>query len=143
MAIGAPRANPSGGGAVHTYVWNGSVWSHEQTISPSAPISGISFGSSVSLDGNFLAVGAPDDSTFNSFAGAAYVFEFDGSSWNEIDSVHPPFGVNSFAAFGSAVAHSGSTLVVGAPGQDVPPTPGALGVTGNVLRVCGGALIGA
>ena len=69
-------------------------------------------GEAVAIDGDTMVVGAP----FDDFsAGSAYVFERTGSGWiqranltSTSDSIHE-------IGFGSAVAISGDTIVVGAP----------------------------
>jgi hypothetical protein len=96
---------------------------------------GDKFGQSVSLQGNTLVVGAPeersgargvngnqgDDSIIN--AGAAYVFVRNGNSWSQqaylkasnTPQVFPNF--NTFY-FGQAVAIDGDTIAVSSPAED-------------------------
>ena len=92
---------------------------HELWSNPANPYD--AFGKAVSIDGNRAIVGAPyfdpeDGST--SFApitsaGAAFIFEFDGSQWNQtafLTASDADPGDN----FGSAVAIHGDRVVVGA-----------------------------
>jgi len=77
------------------------------------------FGFSVAVSGDKVAVGAPYADTHSGVdAGAVYVFERSGSSW----IMQVPIRAADFPAagdlFGSAVAISGETLVVGAPRDD-------------------------
>lgn len=46
------------------------------------------FGTSVSIDGNYAIVGAPYEDTNRNDAGAAYIYHYDGSSWNEEAILH-------------------------------------------------------
>lgn len=102
------------------------------------------FGSSVALsaDGTTLAVGASSedsassgvdgDQTDNSAssAGAAYVFEFDGTAWEQRAYFKPTQNdTYTFDSFGSVVSLSadGNVLAVGAPGD----ASAATGVNGD------------
>ena len=85
------------------------------------------FGESVSLSGDTLAVGAPaedsaatgvngnqaDNSVFNS--GAVYVFVRSGATWSQQAYIKAS-STSSVASFGGAVSVSGNTLAVGAIG---------------------------
>lgn len=84
------------------------------------------FGSSVSLDGTRLAVGAVGD---NSYGGAVYLFTFDDTSFtnpnlqanigvghNDVSGFSS--GVESDDYFGASVSISGNNLVVGASSDD-------------------------
>lgn len=76
-----------------------------------------SFGFSVALDGDFMAVGAPDDDEFGENAGAVHVYRFDGVQWNE----HAKLSGDDTAAgdfFGVSVSISGDRIVSGALGDD-------------------------
>jgi FG-GAP repeat len=76
-----------------------------------APAAGAEFGQSLSLDGNILAVGAP----LAEPAGAVYIFEAVANVWQQQGTQLPTGGVPAGAAFGYAVAVSGTQVVVGAP----------------------------
>jgi hypothetical protein len=85
--------------------------------SPVATFGG-EFGLSVAVGNGFIAVGAPDEFSFDAFvteAGNVYVYnssngylEYILDSPNEIKDGH----------FGLSVAASGETLIIGAPGED-------------------------
>ncbi len=96
------------------------------------------FGRSVAVSGDTVVIGAPgEDSSAAgvnanqadnaaSFAGAAYVFVRNGTTWTQqayLKASNPGFGDN----FGHCVAVSGDTVVVGAPGE----SSSATGVDGN------------
>ncbi|HYT59117.1 MAG TPA: Ig-like domain-containing protein [Haliangiales bacterium] len=72
------------------------------------------FGSAVAMDGDTIVVGAPLDSEAGFDAGAAYVFVRAGSSWSQQARLLAADAASS-TRFGSSVALSGDTLVVGAP----------------------------
>jgi len=76
------------------------------------------FGTSVSIDGNWLAVGAPlGDANGVQGSGAVYLFLLTGSNW--VPQMPPLAAADAAggAQFGFSVSLKGSTLVVGAPGD--------------------------
>lgn len=76
------------------------------------------FGECADFDGSLLAIGAPNaEIDGNASQGAVYLFEESGGVWSEIDKLTAPDGLE-FDQFGSAVALSGDTLIVGAAGAD-------------------------
>lgn len=96
----------------------------------------VGFGSSVAISGNTVIVGTPGDNngvggvnpeTSNEsarYSGAAYIFTFDGANWTQEAYLKAryPGGPGSFFGvgdtFGSTVAISGDTVVIGAPEED-------------------------
>jgi hypothetical protein len=94
---------------VYIFKKNDSNWSH------GGPITGTNsdFGRAVALDGNYLAVGAPDANGF----GAVSVFQAasqNSLSWQHIDFLEPS-DPDDGEEFGRAVAMDGGRIVVGAP----------------------------
>ena len=80
---------------------------HEATLTPNAP--GIDFGLALDLEGDRLIAG----STFeDQRAGAVYVYERSGSSWDGGERLVASDGV-AFDRFGGAVAIDGEQLIVG------------------------------
>lgn len=76
------------------------------------------FGDAVAIDGNTMVVGAPgdEDGTFYGY-GAAFVYtQTSPGVWSEDQTLTGSDSDDRGDAFGSAVAVSGSTIVVGAPG---------------------------
>ncbi|HWL14435.1 MAG TPA: hypothetical protein VNR00_02445 [Opitutus sp.] len=84
---------------------------------PEASI-GARTGASVSLDGNTLALGSPDDDAAGPFAGAVFVFVRDGASWRQQARLLGP-ATTGQRSFGESVAVNRDTLVVGAPFDEV------------------------
>lgn len=76
------------------------------------------FGNSLALssDGTLALIGAPQDGDLGDFAGAAYIFTWDGFTWIEQQKLTASDGV-SVDGFGFAVALSadGTTALIGAP----------------------------
>lgn len=82
-------------------------------LQPAVPSGGTSFGSSLSIHSNYLAVGANAEGTFGE--GLVYIFEKAGT-WplTETQKLTPTGGVLS-DGFGTSVSLSGNYLIVGAP----------------------------
>jgi hypothetical protein len=76
------------------------------------------FGSSVAISGDTVVVGAPEDDTSSGInAGSAYVFVRNETGWREQAALQAGDGtLGDF--FGTSVAISGDTIVVGAYGDD-------------------------
>ncbi|MGQ0646917.1 MAG: hypothetical protein ACT4P7_05070 [Gemmatimonadaceae bacterium] len=101
-------------GAVYVFRRTGTTWTEEQKLLPYDPESKAHFGSSVSVSGRTIIVGARDDDEMGVDAGAAYVFaRFNPGVWRQVSKLHdnPDYpGAN----FGKAVGVHGGRAVVGA-----------------------------
>ena len=130
--------NAVGSGAVYVFVRNGTNWSQQAYLKASNTGAGDNFGEPVDVSGDTIVVGAEaEDSnatgvngilTNNSAAGsgAAYVFVRNGTNWSQQAYLKASnTGANDL--FGLVVAHSGNTVVVGAPFE----ASNAIGVNGN------------
>ena len=119
-------------GAAYVFTRSGSTWSQQAYLKAPNAESGDFFGSSVTISGNTIVVGAsgessnqttvtngPTASADNSAAdaGAAYVFTRSGSTWTQQAYLKAP-NAESNDSFGRAVSLSGNTLVVGASSED-------------------------
>jgi hypothetical protein len=84
-------------------------------LTASDAASNTGFGSSAAVSGDVAVVGAPgpDNPELPEFE-AAYVYARTAELWSEIRKLTPPKGAVS-ARFGTAVAVSGTTVLVGAP----------------------------
>eukprot|EP00002_Diphylleia_rotans_P030995 TRINITY_DN6417_c0_g1_i1.p1 TRINITY_DN6417_c0_g1~~TRINITY_DN6417_c0_g1_i1.p1 ORF type:complete len:354 (-),score=39.47 TRINITY_DN6417_c0_g1_i1:63-1124(-) len=85
--IGSRWADPgsvSDAGAAYIFVLSGNTWVEEAVLTASNKASGDNFSTSVSLEGDFLVIGARfADSGSIVDSGAAYIFTHSGSNWNE------------------------------------------------------------
>jgi hypothetical protein len=80
------------------------------------------FGQSVGVSGHTLVVGAPDHKVGSYLAqGAAYVFSDRSGRWEQVAELTASDG-SAGVYFGTAVAISGSTIVVSAPDAGTSPT---------------------
>ena len=122
IAVGAPyRAvgnNPSQG-AVALFRRTGTTWALDGEASANDGGVGDYLGYSVSLSGNKLVAGAPGPEEGKNSAGSAYLFTRATNSaltWTQRTKLLPPDGVAG-DHFGNAVAASGNTVLVAAPGK--------------------------
>ena len=122
--IGAPLKNINANmdaGAAYVFNRSGTVWTKESVLVALAGSGFDSFGYSVALSGDTLLVGAVnDDIGANQNQGSAHVFLRTGGSWSEWGMLVMADGVAS-EAFGSSVALSTDTAVIGARSDPVGP----------------------
>lgn len=120
-------------GRVQLFMRSGSNWSPEATVQAADGAVNDGFGSSIALNGSTLAVGAPAaDIGIETGGGAVYVFTNSGGVWSQQAKITAPVAAK-LAGFGTSVALSGDTLVVGA--VDAAQTRGAAYVYTRVAGV--------
>ena len=108
--IGAPQ---NGNGAVHVFKRQGDIWIESQKLTSSDPGTADFFGAAVDIDGNRMLIGAPNDDNVRGIdAGAFYYFEYDGSTWIEVQKIYTSVS-NSGSEFGLSLSLSGNRAVVG------------------------------
>ncbi|MGH2829465.1 MAG: thrombospondin type 3 repeat-containing protein [Actinomycetota bacterium] len=124
--VGTPEDNGPGNDSGSAYVFRrtGSTWAFEQRITAPDAGSDDRFGQSVSISGDAVAVGAPeDDFAFFGNTGSAYVFRRTGGVWTFEEKITAPVtGTSPGDEFGSSVAIDASTVVVGSPRKNVGPS---------------------
>ncbi len=113
LAIGANQFENGADGYVVIYNLLDGNWVEGSTIVPSVQTTNMFFGDRVSIEGDRLLVGAPNDDQNARDAGAAYIFDFNGTDWLETKKLLPATS-NSFASFGSSVSLRGDKAFVGA-----------------------------
>ncbi|MCW8925178.1 MAG: FG-GAP repeat protein, partial [Xanthomonadales bacterium] len=118
--IGAPKDDHSGetwNGSAYLFARDGNHWNFTAKLSASNTASTDLFGWSVAIEGGTALIGAPNGDTVSADTGAAYIFVKPITGWvsgTETAVLSASDGaVNS--AFGSAVALSGDTALVGRP----------------------------
>ena len=144
VVVGAEDSNAIGEGSATrparpmSSCATGRAGASEAYLKASNPGTSDEFGSSVSVSGDTIVVGAPDENSnatgvngnqnnnLASFSGAAYVFVRNGTTWSQEAYLKASnTGANDW--FGTTVAVSGDTVVVGAPNED----SNATGVNGD------------
>ena len=98
------------------YLFSATTGAIVSALATPAPTIGDEFGVSVAVSGTTLVVGAPDDSTAGDSSGRAYVYNTVTGAL--IATLSEPVPADS-DTFGHSVAVSGTTVVVGAPGNSV------------------------
>ena len=130
--------NASSSGAAYVFVRTAGAWSQQAYLKASNTDENDGFGDSVSVSGDTVVVsarfedssatGINGDQSDNSagFAGAAYVFARTGSTWSQ-EAYLKASNTDFEDQFGTDVAVSGDTVVVGARGE----SSSATGVNGD------------
>lgn len=125
-------------GSVHVFRRTGTTWSQEAYVKASNTQPNTTFGESVAVSGDTLAVGSQRESsaatTINGDqgdksapgAGAVYVFRRSGTTWSQ-EAYVKAANARAGAQFGFSVGLSGDLLAVGAWGESSK----AVGVNGN------------
>lgn len=106
-------------GSVSVYKFDGTDWIFMQRLTDPVGQAGDEFGYSVSISGNYIAVGATGgDAGSNIDFGNVSIFRLDGTNWVFNQKVSDANGANG-DEFGYAVSISGNHLVVGAHFDDI------------------------
>ncbi|MES2599053.1 MAG: choice-of-anchor D domain-containing protein [Verrucomicrobiota bacterium] len=122
-----PIAYAGNAGAAYVFVRQNGVWTQQAYLKANVVKSDGYFGQSVAVFGDTVAVGVPGDDRrtlemgppMNNFpnSGAVYIFKRDASSNWTCQSYLKPVPLMHYAEFGSSVALSKDTLVVGSPAE--------------------------
>jgi hypothetical protein len=149
MVVGAHLNDGAGGSLTDSgvaYVYErdaNNQWTLSATLRASNAGAQDNFGHSVAVSGDLIAVGAPlEDSNAlgvhashtgsdagNPNYGAVYLFERNGASWQQLAYIKSQ-SLNSNQAFGSALALSGSYLLVGSPKERLDTSDNTSDISG-------------
>jgi len=109
--------------SAYIFRYNGATWAAEQRLTAADAAVNDGFGSSVSISGDMVVVGAPGDACNADLAcGSAYVFRFNGSNWTQEQKLTARYRAYN-DQFGSSVSVSGDVAVVGALYDDCAAGP--------------------
>jgi hypothetical protein len=122
IVVGAPGAHNLGVemGSAHVFRRSSddpTKWIEVQKLVPKELHLASEFGSEIAMDGEQLIIGAPNHSAASPTGGAAFVFLRAGDQWN-LETILAPREIDVADGFGTGLALLGSTLAVGAPGDD-------------------------
>lgn len=121
VAVGFPRDDEFGidTGSVHIFGKQDGLWTTTAKLSPLPLESHLHFGEELAYADRILAVSATGDDENGDAAGAVHLFEHTaGPVWQELQKITPSDGSgNDF--FGSSIGFDGTTLAIGATGEDV------------------------
>lgn len=121
VAIGArsDRIGTAGfQGSAYVFARSGANWTQQAKLTASDGAANDYFGSSISLSGETVAIGAPFDDLGATAQGSAYVFVSSGGVWMQQAKLTANDGAQD-DYFGYSVSISGETAVVGARFDDV------------------------
>ena len=99
--------------AAYFFAYDGTSWVQQQKIVPTDSPQTTQFGYSVSLSGDRAIVGALGGGLSSENSGSAYIFQFNGVSWIEMQKLLPPGGAED-DWFGRSVDIFGDYAIVGA-----------------------------
>jgi Bacterial Ig-like domain (group 3)/FG-GAP repeat/FG-GAP-like repeat len=125
IVVGAPNDSANGdprpgtrGGCAYVFVRNGTTWMQQARLT-GASVTTLSFGSSVSVNGDTVLIGSYGDTTLAGFsAGSVFVFVRSGTAWTQQARLQDPDGAAADDGFGYAVSLSGDSAVIGAHHDD-------------------------
>lgn len=136
LVVGARNEDPEingepihNAGSVYVFVKKDSIWTQQAKLVASDTASYDGFGTSVDIQGDVIVVGAnganitKDKKSYNN-AGAAYVFERNGTTWEQrikLSAGDP----EQDGFFGADVAITKGKIAIGADGADVGGVPNA------------------
>mgnify|MGYP001569351817 CR=1 FL=1 len=106
-------------GSAYIFRRGGSNWIQEQKLFGSDQGAYDAFGTSVAIEGNTAVVRAPNH-YINGQAGAVYIFNWNGTSWNEQQILEARYSVGSNGKI-SSIDISGSVIIIGA--HQYSPSP--------------------
>ncbi len=124
IVVGAYRDDDSGSGSGSVYIFErnqsgSNKWGQVIKLLASDGAAGDEFGDSVAVSGNTVVVGADRDDDNGTNSGSIYIFKPNngGNKWEQAKKIVASDGATA-DYFGHPVAISGSTVVVGAGGDD-------------------------
>lgn len=126
--VGAPGAGTNGQVFIYKKIAPNCNWEYIQTLDAISTFPGLTnsrFGSSVAMSDEFIVVGAENDdfdennANLLNDAGAAYIYQFNGSSWDYVDKITPISSERQTDAhFGNDVDIFITNVIVGAPQEN-------------------------
>jgi hypothetical protein len=123
VVMGAYGTN-SNIGTAHIYQRVGTSWNLKAKLTSSDGLTADYFGNSVSIDKDYIIVGAPGHDLSVGGEGAAYIFEKPSTGW--VDATETveltASDANSADNFGTQVSIAGNYSVIASPGDDVSGT---------------------
>ena len=119
VVISADWDDDNGHHSGSAYIFHriGTIWTEQAKITASDGASHDYFGQSVSIDGDFVVVGAWGDDDNGEGTGSAYIFNRIGTTWSQQIKITASDGEGG-DHFGMSVSIAGDYVVVGAYGSD-------------------------
>ena len=106
-------------GSAYIYKYDGTNWDETKLVASDVSTNDwFGYSVDVSGDGNTVVVGAYGDGDKGSLSGSAYVYKYNGTGWDETKLVASDGAENDVFGLNVAVSGDGTTVVVGAYGDD-------------------------
>lgn len=117
--VGSPRSDDNGGQSGAAFIYELATNTTPVETRISAGNSGFenAFGLALDLHDDRALIGSISDGIYGANAGAAYIFQRLGGTWQLESRLTAP-DADSFDFFGSAVSLDGNLALIGAPGDD-------------------------
>ena len=114
LCIGA-KNHDSSRGHVIIYKWNGTAWASGVEISGSDVGDNFGVQSSLSADGNTVAISSPNH---DSIKGTTRIYTYDSGAWSQKGSDIDGEGANDKSGSSISLSANGNIVAIGAPGDD-------------------------
>ena len=109
--------NGAGSGSTYIFYFDGTSWIELQKLTASDGTAYDMFGSSVSIYGNYIVVGAHSDDINGNTSGSAYIYHYNDTTWVEQQKLMPMDGY-AHDHFGMSVSMSGDFAAIAAFGDN-------------------------
>ena len=113
-------------GSAYVYDYNGSAWVETVKLTASDAAADDGFGYKLSLSGDRAVIGSSGDDDGGSNAGAAYVYEYDGSAWNEVSKLVASDAAADAALSWTSVSLVGNRAMIGTLSDEVGTNSGSM-----------------
>jgi hypothetical protein len=117
--VGASGSDDLGqdAGAAYVFARSGATWTQQARLTAADGEGGNAFGAAVALVDDTAVIGSPFDSPVGAASGSTYVFTRSGTTWTQQTKLTAADGA-AVDFFGSSVALSAGSALIGAPGRD-------------------------
>ena len=117
--IGAVGKENNGINSGSAYIFhnNGEDWQEIEILSSPNPVAGDFFGQSVSIFGNYAAIGAQKDINNGIISGSVYIFHYNEGSWQNVEKLTASDG-NNGDRFGYSLSISENYILIGSKNND-------------------------
>lgn len=119
VAIGAPYNGTTNAGHARVYSWTGTDWNQMGSdIDGQAANDFCGYSVAISEDGSTVAVGAVNNDAAGSNSGHVRVYNWDGTSWNQLGTNINGEFADDLAGYSVSLDTDGSTVAIGSIGND-------------------------
>lgn len=120
LAIGAPKndSNGTNAGLARAYAYDGTAWTPlGEPILGAAAFDGLGSAVALSADGNYLAIGAPENDDNGESAGHVRIYAYNGAMWEQLGKAIEGEAANDYSGQSIALSADGRRIAIGATGN--------------------------